>query len=105
MPSDSPTAADMQLSDVLDVITALPQSGQANSNLTSPPTTSADGATPMAQTGEVHTTKKIEPAAQGTMYRSVRADPAAGHIWRDLNGDPKSWEAAKAVMEGSGERG
>lgn len=86
--------------DVLDVFTALPQSGQANSTLTSPPTTSADGDTPMAKMNEERTTKKHELAAQGTMYRSVRATPSAGHIWRNLNEDPKSWEVAKAVMEG-----
>lgn len=95
-----PTKANMQLSDVLDVFTALPQSGQANSTLTSPPTTSADGDTPMAKMNEERTTKKHELAAQGTMYRSVRATPSAGHIWRNLNEDPKSWEVAKAVMEG-----
>ena len=55
----------------------------------------------MAKVDKEHTTKKPEPAFQGTMYRSVRATPSAGHIWRNLNEDPKSWEDAKAVMEGS----
>lgn len=91
----------MHLSDVLDVFTALPLTGQINSNLTSPATTSTDEGTPMAKVDKEHTTKKPEPAFQGTMYRSVRATPSAGHIWRNLNEDPKSWEDAKAVMEGS----
>lgn len=94
--------ADVQHSDVVDVFTLTPQSGQANSNLTSSPTASADMGKP--RMNEEHTAKKHEPAPQGTMYRSVRAAPSAGHIWRDLNEDPKSWEVAKAVMEGSGER-
>ena len=89
--------ADKQNSDVVDVFTLMPHSGQANSSLIPPPTTSNDG-----KDGE-HTTKKHEPALQGMMYRSVRAAPSAGHIWRNLSEDPKSWEA-KAVMDGSGER-
>ena len=52
---------------------------------------------------EEHTTKKHEPAPQEMIYRSVRAAPSAGHIWRNLSEDPKSWEA-KAVMDGSGDR-
>lgn len=100
----SPTLADMQLSDVLDVFTALPQSGQANGNFTSPPTTAADEGTPMASRNDAHTTKKQEPTPQGMMYRSVRTAPSAGHIWKDLNEDPKTLEVAKAVMEGSSER-
>lgn len=59
----------------------------------------------MAKLDEENTTTKHEPAPQGSMYRSVRAAPSAGLIWRDLSGDPKNWEEAKAVMEGSGERG
>ena len=59
----------------------------------------------MAKSDEENTTAKHEPAPQGAMYRSVRGAPSAGHIWRDLSGDPKNWEEAKAVMEGSGERG
>ncbi|CAF9937261.1 hypothetical protein IMSHALPRED_011075 [Imshaugia aleurites] len=102
--SESPTLADMQLSDVLDVFTALPQSGQANGNFTSPPTTAADEGTPMASRNDAHTTKKQEPTPQGMMYRSVRTAPSAGHIWKDLNEDPKTLEVAKAVMEGSSER-
>lgn len=101
----SPTKADMQLSDVLDVFTALPQSGQVNSSLTSPPTTSTNSGKPMIKINEEHTTKKHEPAPQEMMYRSIRATPSASHIWRDLSEDPKSWEVAKAVMEGSGEKG
>lgn len=97
--------ADVQYSDVVDVFTLMPQSGQANSNLNSPPTTSSERGTPLASTNEEYATKKQEPTPQGKLYRSVRAAPSAGHIWRDLNGDPKSWEVAKAVMEGSGERG
>ena len=59
----------------------------------------------MAKFDPENTTKKHEPAPQSMDYRSVRAAPSAGHIWRDLNKDPKAWEEAKAVMEGSGERG
>lgn len=59
----------------------------------------------MAKLDEENTTTKHEPAPQESMYRSVRAAPSAGHIWRDLSGDPRNWEEAKAVMEGSGERG
>ncbi|KAF6239929.1 hypothetical protein HO173_001537 [Letharia columbiana] len=91
--------------DVVDVFTLTPQSGQPNSNLNSQPTTSTDEGTPTAKMHEEHTREKHEPAPQRMMYRSVRAAPSAGHIWRDLNEDPKSWEVAKAVMEGSGERG
>ncbi|KAL9068078.1 MAG: hypothetical protein Q9161_006431 [Pseudevernia consocians] len=90
--------------DVVDVFTLTPQSGRANISLTPPSTTSTDGGMPMIKTIEEHDTKKHEPTPRGTIYRSVRAAPAAGHIWRDLNEDPKSWEVAKAVMEGSGER-
>ena len=97
--------ADLQHSDVVDVFTLAPQSGQANSSLISPQITSIDGATPTADVSEEHPTKEHEPALQEMTYRSVRAAPSAGHIWNDLSKDPKSWEAAKAVMEGSGERG
>ena len=82
---------------MVDVFTLVPHSGQANSSLIPPPTTSNDGV------DEENTTKKHEPEPQGMIYRSVRAAPSAGHIWRNLNEDPKSWEA-KAVMDGSGER-
>ncbi|KAL9132548.1 MAG: hypothetical protein Q9175_006274 [Cornicularia normoerica] len=91
--------------DVVDVFTLTPQSGQADSTFTSPPTTSTDGVTLMAGMNEEQSTKMHEPAPQGMMYRSVRAAPSAGHIWNNLNKDPKNWEVAKAVMEGSGERG
>ena len=87
--------ADKQNSDVVDVFTLVPHSGQANSSLIPPHATFNDGVE--------HTTKKHESAPQGMMYRSVRAAPSAGHIWRNLSEDPKSWEA-KAVMDGSGER-
>ena len=97
--------ADMLHSDVVDVFTLAPQSGQANSSLISPQVTSIDGATPVGEVSEEHTTKEHELAPRGMMYRSVRAAPSAGQIWNDLSKDPKSWEAAKAVMEGSGERG
>lgn len=97
--------ADLQCSDVVDVFTLTPQSGQADSTFTSPPTTSTDGVTPMAGMNEEQSTRMHEPAPQGMMYRSVRAAPSAGHIWNNLNKDPKNWEVAKAVMEGSGERG
>ena len=97
--------SDMQTSDVLDVFTSLPQLAQSNSNFTSPPATPIDKDTPMAKTNEKNTTKMHEPESQWAMYRSVRPAPSAGHIWRDLSRDPKSLEEAKAVMEGSGERG
>ena len=97
--------ADLQHSDVVDVSTLAPQSGQANSSLISPQITSIGGATPTAKVSEEHTIKEHEPAPQEMTYRSVRAAPSAGRIWNDLSKDPKSWEAAKAVMEGSGERG
>lgn len=90
--------AEIQYSDVVDVFTLTPQSGQATASLTSPPTTSTNGDMQMAKIDEEHTMRKHEPAPQGTMYKSVRAAPSAGHIWRDLNEDPKSWEVAKAVM-------
>ena len=95
----------MQTSDVLDVFTSLPQSSHSNSNLNSPSATSTDKGMQMAKLDEENTTRKHEPAPQAVMYRNVRAAPSAGHIWRDLSGDPKKWEEAKAVMEGSGERG
>ena len=98
-------AADLQYSDVVDVFTLAPQSGQVNSSLISPQITSINGATPTTEVSEEHTTKEHEPAPQEMTYRSVRAAPSAGRIWNDLSKDPKSWEAAKAVMEGSGERG
>ena len=101
----STTIADRHISEVLDVFTSLPQSRQAESNLNASPATSTDGDTSSPKFTEENTTKKREPAPQGTIYRSVRAAPSAGHIWRDLSGDPKNWEEAKAVMEGSGERG
>lgn len=91
--------------DVVDVSTLAPQSGQANSSLMSPQITSTGGATPTAEVSEEHTTEEHEPAPQEMTYRSVRAAPSAGRIWNDLSKDPKNWEAAKAVMEGSGERG
>lgn len=94
------TTADVTNSDVVDVFTLVPHSDQANNNLIPPPTTTNDRATPM---DEEHTIKKHEPAPKEMMYRSVRAAPSSGHIWRNLNEDPKSWEA-KAVMDGSGER-
>lgn len=58
----------------------------------------------MIKMNEEHTTQKHAPAPQEMIYKSVRAPPSAGHIWRDLHKDSKSWEEAKAVMEGSGER-
>lgn len=91
--------------DVVDVFTLTAQSGQVNSSLTFPPNTSTDGVTPITKLNEEHTAKKHEATLQGKRYRSVRPAPSAGHIWRDLHQDPKSWEVAKAVMEGSGERG
>ena len=97
--------ADFQYSDVVDVFTLTPRSGQGNGDLTTPPATSADGGAPLAELKEEHTIKTYKPEPQGMMYKTVRAAPSAGHIWRDLNKDPKSWEVAKAVMEGSGDRG
>ena len=52
-----------------------------------------------------NTTTKQQSEPRKDMYRSVRAAPSAGHIWRDISGDPKNLEEAKAVMEGPGERG
>lgn len=97
--------ADMQSSNVLDVFTSLPQSGQANSNLTSPPATSIDEDTTMAKINEDNAMKKHEPESPWTTYKSVRVVPSAVHVWRDLRKDPKKMEEAKAAMEGSGERG
>ena len=99
------TIPDMQTSDILDVFTSLPQSSHSNSNLNSPSATSTDKGMQMARLYEENTTVKREPAPQDMKYRTVRAAPSAGRIWRDLSGDPKKWEEAKAVMEGSGERG
>ena len=96
--------ADTQISEVLDVFTSLPQSAQANSHISSPAAISPDEGTLMVKIDEENTTKH-EPVSQRSVYRSVRAAPSAGHIWRDLSGDPQNWEEAKAVMEGSGERG
>ena len=96
----------MHTSEVLDVFTSLPQSGQANNNLTSPPATSADERTRIAKSSAESTpTKKRQPAPQEMKYKSIRAAPSGGHIWRDLSGDLKSLEEVKAVMEGPGERG
>lgn len=88
--------------DVLDVFTSLPQSTHTNSNLASSPSTSTNEGTQMAKTGNENTTKRHRPTQQWTTYKSVRAAPSGGHIWRDLNKYPKGWEEAKAVIEGPG---
>ena len=103
-PIPYPVIADTQISEVLDVFTSLPQSAQANSHINSPAAVSPNEGTLMVKIDEENNAKN-EPVSQRSVYRSVRAAPSAGHIWRDVSGDPQNWEEAKAVMEGSGERG